>query len=1071
MDSTEHAVSGEREEGECTTMGGEAPQQQQDEDVQFSAYAGYLTPESKQKGDLGIYAAMDAMQLSRALHGVAESRLDLSQHPQQSLFPLAQAAAGGGVAGARANGAGKSSSSNTVQLGIEPEVFRHGASAAVQSMLRTAVGAAVQAAPSDAASAASVEEVRAAVLSAMEGGLCGTSATAVGLPDDVRTLQQVLPLVHEVKPREALNYDALLRLFAVMEGAADADAVGVTALLLAKGVVDPTREPAPSTAASEAKYLALQALYPLPSAAGGSADDANHNDDDRDEEEEEEEGTDGDRQHNAALQERCAALRLPYHNYRQALRDVAAHEMRVFPLLCAYLSHNEACRERVAVRDVDNGGAARATAHAELRHRACANVKVLNLASNRLAAPSVPAEADDGAAPVRQLAPLRALAAMLDANESLRYVNLRDNALGPRGVGILAKALTRNIALTGVDLSANQLGGAPADSSNGGDGGAEEVEDPLYEEEDPVFGETLEGLDALGELLKKNKFLRVLRLGENGLHAGEDLTGPPPADEENADEDEGADDGAASVDNEDGQSSRQQQQQQSKGLSIAAAQERWQGIPLWTLLTPLHRYHRLRVLDLSKNLLGNTGAHMVAVAVAHNRSIEVLDLTDNAIGFSGLRYLARYLLTGPPATSSAAAAAAPQPQQSNALHTLILRQNPLSCVGGSADAASGVDARRRRLTKRQQRQSARAIEGFAAALQRHGRLRSLVLANTYLGPAASAVVLRALAHVATLEELDFSFNNACGDHTATFDGAAVPYMAQLIFPPVASTALQRLCLDGNNITSAGLAALQPAETDTPASSALRELTLSRNSLGDALAPLAGVIAAGLTRLDLSYNEITTMTELVGELSYWQQQQQQEEPLVDLNVSHNKLGMQESMPGDLPPADGQEAEVRLFFECLAQMPQLAVLDVSYNDWRPGHVAQLSALLAEPTNMVSLRKLDVRHTPRVMGGPLLELLRHAATRASLEVFLASVPVEESADAAVTEDEANVGVRYDAAVQAIHAAVTASASLVDVDCGLRTADAEAGQAKEEMVAQIRERLLLNALMAAAKEPVMEE
>lgn len=1048
---------------------------QQQQQQPRSAYAGCLTPESKEKGDAGIYAAMDAMQLSRVLHGATDSRLDTSR--QQGGSASAATAAGGGVAGARANGASSNSNNmgsgsgsgggNTVQLGVEPEVFRHGATAAVHAIFADAMAEAVQPAPGDAY--LSARTVKAVVKRGIEGGLSGTSSTAVGLLQETESLEQVLPLVHELKPRDAVDYDALRRLFTLMEAAAGssgADGTGITTVLLARGVVDPARQPAPSTAAWEAMYNELQGRYPLPTAP--SARDG----DDEQDEEEGEGGAEEDQQHNAALQERCSALHIPYKTYKQALRDVAACEMRVFPLLCGYLSHNDACRQRGVSRA--NVGGDDASAHSSTRHRAAANVKVLNLAGNRLGAAAAAPADQEGGAPVRQLAPLRALAALIDANESLRYLNLRNNALGPRGVGIVAKALTKNIALTGIDLSANQLSGAAAGEE------VEDVEDPLYEEEDPVFGEPLEGLDALAEVLKKNKFLRVLRLGENGLHAGEDLTGAPPPDEEEGDreleEAEEAEEAKGPHNGSDGSSSKAW-----KGLSVAEAQERWQGVPLWNLLTPLHRYHRLRVLDLSKNLLGNTGAQMVAVAVAHNHSIEVLDLTDNAIGFSGLNFLSRYLFMTPlpaPTTTSSSSPSllcATQGQQDHhcALHTLILRQNPLSCVGGAADAATGVDARRRRLTTRQQRQASRAIENFAAGLQRHGRLRRLVLANTYLGPAASAVVLRALARVPTLEELDFSFNNACGEHVATFDATAVPHLASLLFSGAASppSALQRLCFDGNNLTAAGLAVAlqQPATAESGAAvltPTLRELTLSRNSLGNALAPLAAVLtASNVARLDLSYNDISSMASLVRDL----RDGPPAAALEDLNLSHNKLGVQEEGQRGVAAVQRQEEEVGEFFHCLAQMPHLAVVDLSYNDWRPVHVEQLSAVLADPSRAQSLRKLDVRHTPRVPAAPLMTLFHAVAVRPIMEVFAASVPLDEAENGGAWT--------FEAVIAAIHAVVCASASLVEVDCGLHpgnaaaargseatTQTASAAQATEAQITQIRERLLLNALMAAA-------
>lgn len=53
--------------------------------------------------------------------------------------------------------------------------------------------------------------------------------------------------------------------------------------------------------------------------------------------------------------------------------------------------------------------------------------------------------------------PLRALAHLLDVNHTLKVIDLSMNKLGPRGVGLLAKALTRNIALRMIDLSHNAL--------------------------------------------------------------------------------------------------------------------------------------------------------------------------------------------------------------------------------------------------------------------------------------------------------------------------------------------------------------------------------------------------------------------------------------------------------------------------------------------------------------------------------------------------------------------------------------------------------------------------------------
>ncbi|KAG5485392.1 hypothetical protein LSCM4_06029 [Leishmania orientalis] len=986
----------------------------------------YVTPESKEKGDAGIYAALDAMRLSRALHGVTSSRLDQQQ--------LQEEAAIRGVLTLPGCESG-TTQSDAVRFGMEPASYRQGTLAKVQAMYNAVVVEAVRAVSGDAGAEAVERGV---------GGAALTS-TAVGLPDDVATLRSALPLVRELKPQNPLDFDALQRLFALMEEAAGATKAaegarsgGVTSLLLGNGVVDPAWQPSPSTAAWEAKYREVYDRYPLPVARPVASSTGSQSTDDGDDDA----LSQVDTQNNAELQERCAALGIAYETHANAVRDVALYEMRTFPLLCAYLSR---INERTA------GGRDAATVAAV----ACSRVKVLDLSNNYLGSPRVlmspsgDTTAGD-AVPVRQLAPLRALAAMIDANESLRYLNLRANALGPRGVGIIAKAMTKNIGLCGIDLSANALNVA-AD--------AEEVEDPLYEPEDPVFGEVYEGLEALSEMLKKNKFLRVLRLAENGLHAGEDLMGPPPPED-----DAEAVEEAAETDS--GPAATVGAPAYNPGLSFAAAQERWQGIPLWTLLSPLYRYQRLRALDLSKNFLGNDGVHMLAVALSRNTSVEVLDLTDNAIGYAGLGHLARYLLRKSVETGAASTTAV----QQSALHTLILRQNPLARVGGAADAAAGVDASRRRLTKRQQRCALAAVKRFASAMEGPRGLRRLVMANTYLGPTFSSLLLHSLARAEDLEELDFAYNNACGDYPSNFDGAAAQELAALLYqlqrhsPP----RLRCVCFDGNNLTAAGVAALLPSEAGAALPQALRELTLSRNSIGDDLRSLGQLLTAGatsITHLDLSYNNISTVESLLPGLAT-------ATALRELNISHNSLGVQEGLLRDITSAQ-QVVEVAHFFQCLAQLPSLEVLNISHNDWRAAHIEQLSAVLSNTAFATALRKLDVRNTPRVPTVHLMTLLQYVASRPTMEVFMTTVMPAKSEEEGAAAAGANSTVdpwTFDAVMQMIHGVVTNSGSLLEVDCGLLRRDAGASSggydASSCAVAldEARERLLLNALMKAS-------
>jgi Ran GTPase-activating protein (RanGAP) involved in mRNA processing and transport len=159
--------------------------------------------------------------------------------------------------------------------------------------------------------------------------------------------------------------------------------------------------------------------------------------------------------------------------------------------------------------------------------------------------------------------------------------------MGPQGVGIIAKAMCKNISVHTLDLSGNDVLADPVD----------EDDDPEAEEEDPVFGEMLQSLEALSETVKKNKFLRVISLRHNRIKGEIDEAG----------EDDGAE------------------------------------TPLGKFLEPLKKYHRIEVLDLSSNELGAGGARMVSAALQQNHSVKVLDLSDNDLGPKGLRHIATLL--------------------------------------------------------------------------------------------------------------------------------------------------------------------------------------------------------------------------------------------------------------------------------------------------------------------------------------------------------------------------------------------------------------------------------------------
>eukprot|EP00959_Pyramimonas_sp_CCMP1952_P424845 8898651-Pyramimonas_sp.AAC.1 len=61
--------------------------------------------------------------------------------------------------------------------------------------------------------------------------------------------------------------------------------------------------------------------------------------------------------------------------------------------------------------------------------------------------------------PVEHTAGMLALAEMLEDNDSIATLNLRENCIGPAGVKLLVKALSNSdSALAYIDLSGNLLG-------------------------------------------------------------------------------------------------------------------------------------------------------------------------------------------------------------------------------------------------------------------------------------------------------------------------------------------------------------------------------------------------------------------------------------------------------------------------------------------------------------------------------------------------------------------------------------------------------------------------------------
>lgn len=757
-----------------------------------------------------------------------------------------------------------------------------------------------------------------------------TDQQPVGLPDFIDDFRHVIPLVHCVKPLDPLSFEDYGRLMQLLS----LNGQRVTTLDLS-GCLLFNAQPESSPEASLKKLEEIRERFPLST----SARKRGENDDEDSDEEHQEEAEDG-RQHNVELRTLLDRLQLPYTNYHNALSTFAEYEMNVFLLLCRFLETDTF-------------------------------LKVLVLRDNRIGAESKKIEG------TVELANIRALARMIDANESLKVMDLSHNELGPNGIGILSKALTKNISLVKVDFSDNQLNAAPLD----------ETEDPLYEEEDPVFGEYYSGLEAISEVLKKNKFLRILSLCRNGIHPGDDLTGEPPEED------------------------FREFDPESDAMDTDV-RESWDGLPLWRLVSPFMKFHKLESLDLTGNHLNITGARMLASALSENHSLRVLNLTDNNIGFRGFHYIAKLVISSP----------------QSKIHTYILRRNNL----GGKLASRG-----------QQKAALKAMDAFAASVENNQVIRRLILNGNHLGPQLSAALLRTVGRIQSLEELDFSNNDACGTHHSNFIADVPKHLAAALYPshPHHRPVLSRLRLSGNNFGPKGIALLFP-EGFTPVYM-LREVDLSRNDIGDALEPLGNALCvSSIVNLNISYNSIYSLEGLYKGI-------RRSHSLSTLNISHNFLGCQEHV-GCV--SESQVHRVAELFSTLASSSTLVNLNLSWNDFRQEHGAIFTSVFSDRACGVSLRKLDISNNPKISADEIAVMIRRIASRPRLEVFNGSFSIKEYHPESILE--------------VMNEVVQGSDSLVDLNLGLRQScklgeDEKENSQSARYIRDMRLRLLLNTLL----------
>nr|CCC95267.1 unnamed protein product [Trypanosoma congolense IL3000] len=786
---------------------------------------------------------------------------------------------------------------------------------------------------------------------------------SVALPNErqLDAFRAVVPLIHHLKPHPVMNFDDVRNL----EQLLDLHDAAVTCLNLGCGAVMPHRheEAPPSTVL--AKINELKQRFPLP------VKPVKDDDDDMDEEEEIEDET--DYATNEELLAWCQSHGIEYSDYEDAIRRRAAYELDAFRNICKILIKNT-------------------------------RIRVLILSHNQLGAPNEDERVS--------LVPLRMLAKAIDVNETIKVLDLSSNMLGPLGFGIVCKALTKNISIVALDLSDNRLGAGSPDPD----------EDPEYEADDPVFGEELSGLEAVGEVLKKNKFLRCLRLAHNDIHSGGEGEEAPVVEVTDLDPEEDA---------------------------MKPDVESWQDLPLWHLMGPLRQYHRLRVLDLSGNSLGPVGAHMVATALADNCSIEVLDLTGNDIGFHGLHYIAKVLL----------------PSQKSVLHTLILRRNQLAG---------------KKTSKSQQRMALAAMEAMAAALNGNGRLRRLSFACNYIGPTLASVMLSTIASVFFLEELDLESNDICGEVSAPHDTKALSYIASALYGSAIchqQPSLRVLNLSNNNIRSSGMKVLFPSPASMPIS--LVEVDLSRNYIGNAFESLTHLLADSpvLERLVLSHNAISNasaLAECVEKNLY----------VARLDVSHNLLGSRVSQYCKDPQA--QVGQVEKLIDVIVNHPTLRDIDLSYNEFEFVHGPILVKLCVKHQDKGRLRRINLGGNPGLQQCDIDGMVSALKGNDDVEAFYVSstyppTPFRSSAllpvghDASL-DDPAYRQQEQGSLLRLMHDAVHHCPSLLDINCDLQrgiVTDSEHGEDHLKAVEEIKQCLLLNALLSgdAKKNPEMYE
>ncbi|CAD2222782.1 Leucine Rich repeat, putative [Angomonas deanei] len=563
------------------------------------------------------------------------------------------------------------------------------------------------------------------------------------------------------------------------------------------------------------------------------------------------------------------------------------------------------------------------------------------------------------------------------------------------------------------------------------------LDDDVEETEIPFFGERRDGLDALGEVLRKNKFLKFLDVSSNGIHGGGDRL--PEEEEEIIDI-------VADM-----KETLQNKNNNNNNQNLKELAEKWDGLPLWQLTSPLLKHNQtLRVLNLSNNILKAEGTQMLSVALSTNAVLEVLDLSNNQIPPTGLYYLSKYVLSSP----------------TSALHTLILRKNELA------------GKKRNNSNNKVNKTALAAAQFFAQSIQYNKNMKRLILSHNHFGAVLSSALLATIDTVEKLTELDFSYNEACGEHISSFDPTAIQSIAKMMHNHEKENnnnhqnnenikkvpTLRRLHLAGNNIHNKGLQLLLPSGFSLITT--LEVVDLSRNNIdNDGLEFISSLLLQSyvIRQLDLSFNGIESGKKLLPGLC-------QNTSLQGLDLSHNVLG---GHPVDDEVNNNQNTNNKKQLESFAELlsailanPNLTSLNLSYNDLTVSHFHYLSTILRQDEMGRALTQLDVSYNPKVNLIDTRKFLLELGGRPGLTSLSLSLP-------SAYENNENNNNNHKSILEAqlemlrdVRTVVEESKSLVSVEAGIRVWDAKHNEDPMyhefvTLMEQIKKKLMYNAFL----------